>query len=67
MQLIKKETLAGVFFSVNFAKFQKTPFLQNTSGRLLLVHLRKELGKFATGFLGAKIVYYGSKQTIMDD
>ena len=33
--LIKKETLAQVFF-VNFAKFLRTLFLQNTSGRLLL-------------------------------
>ena len=31
----KKETLAQVF-PVNFAKFLRTPFLQNTSGRLLL-------------------------------
>ena len=34
----KKETLAQVF-SVNFAKFLRTPFLQNTSGRLLLILL----------------------------
>ena len=33
---IKKETLAQVF-SVNFVKSLRTPFLQNTSGRLLLV------------------------------
>ena len=32
---IKKETPAQVFF-VNFEKFLRTPFLQNTSGRLLL-------------------------------
>ena len=32
---IKKETLAQVF-SVNFAKFLRTPSLQNTSGWLLL-------------------------------
>ena len=32
---IKKETLALVF-SVNFAKFLRTPFLQNTSWRILL-------------------------------
>ena len=32
---VKKETLAQVF-SVNFAKFLRTPFLQNTSGGLLL-------------------------------
>ena len=32
---IKKETLAQVVL-VNFVKFLKTPFLQNTSGRLLL-------------------------------
>ena len=34
---INKETLmAQVSFPVNFAKFLRTPFLQNTSGRLLL-------------------------------
>ena len=32
---IKKETLHKCF-TVNFAKFLRTPFLQNTSGRLLL-------------------------------
>ena len=32
---IKKETLAQVF-PVNFVKFLRTPFLQNTSGRLPL-------------------------------
>ena len=31
----KKDTLAQVFF-VNFVKFLRTPFLQNTSRRLLL-------------------------------
>ena len=29
---INKQTLAQVFFSVNFVKFLRTPFLQNTSG-----------------------------------
>ena len=33
---IKKEALAKKFFVVNFAKFLRTPVLQNTSGRLLL-------------------------------
>ena len=32
----KKENLVQVFFPVNFAKFLKIPFSQNTSGRLLL-------------------------------
>ena len=32
---LKKETLAQMF-SVNFMKFLRTTFLQNTSGRLLL-------------------------------
>ena len=32
---IIKETLAQVFSYVSFAKFLRTPFLQNTSGRLL--------------------------------
>ena len=32
---IKKETLARCFL-VNFAEFLRTPFIQNTSGRLLL-------------------------------
>ena len=36
-KFIKKETLAHVFScDVNFAKFLRTPFLQNTSGQLLL-------------------------------
>ena len=33
---IKKETLCHRCFTVNFVKFLNTPFLQNTSGRLLL-------------------------------
>ena len=35
LQLYLKETLVQVF-SVNFAKFLRTPFLQNTSRRRLL-------------------------------
>ena len=35
IKFIKNDTLAQVF-PVNFAKFLRTPFLQNTSGRLLL-------------------------------
>ena len=35
LRLIKKEILAQAF-PVNFAKFLRTPSLQNTSGRLLL-------------------------------
>ena len=31
---LKKETLAQVFFPVNFVKFLKTTFLQNTYGRV---------------------------------
>ena len=45
---IKKETLAQVFFPLNFAKFLRTPFLQNTPGWLLLEILGGaivELGK----------------------
>ena len=33
---IKKESLAQVFL-LNFANFVRTPFLQNTTGRLLLI------------------------------
>ena len=33
---IKKESLLQRCFPVDFAKFLRTPFLQNTSGRLLL-------------------------------
>ena len=40
--LFKKETLAQVF-SCEFAKFVRTPFLQNTSGRLLLFPLTSSL------------------------
>ena len=32
-------------FPVNFAKFLRTPFLQNASGRLLLQYLSKETFK----------------------
>ena len=42
---IKKKTLAQVF-PVNFAKFLRIPFLQNTSGRLLVTFGRIELKKF---------------------
>ena len=34
---IKKETLAQVYFLVNFVKFLRTSFLQNTTGRLLFI------------------------------
>ena len=34
--LLKKETLVAQVFSCEFVKFLRTPFLQNTSGRLLL-------------------------------
>ena len=34
---VNKETLAQVVFFVNFVKFLRTPFLQNTSGQLLLL------------------------------
>ena len=43
-------------FSVNLAKFMKTPFLQNTSGRLLVEILSyvavkfKDFGRSGTGF-----------------
>ena len=37
---IRKETLAEVF-PVNFAKFSRTSFLENTSGKLLL-HFQKQ-------------------------
>ena len=33
-----KKRLWHSCFPVNFAKFLRTPFLQNTSGRLLLMH-----------------------------
>ena len=39
-----KETLARCF-PVNFTNILKTPFLQNTSGRLLLQGMRIEFGK----------------------
>ena len=35
-----KKSLRHKCFPVNFAKFPRTPFLQNTSGRLFLVYLR---------------------------
>ena len=33
---LRKKRLWQEFFPVDFAKFSRTPFLQNTSGRLLL-------------------------------
>ena len=39
--VVKKETLAQVFYRKNFAKFIRTPFIQNTSGALLLKKLTK--------------------------
>ena len=43
---IKKERLRHRCFSVNFAKFSRTSFLQNTFGRLLLTFsLFIKLGK----------------------
>ena len=38
---IEKETLALVF-PVNFVKFLRTPFLQNTPGRLHLYYAKEE-------------------------
>ena len=35
-----KKSLLHRCFPVNFAKFLRTPFLQNTSGRLLQKHLQ---------------------------
>ena len=40
--LFKKELLRG-WFPVNFVKFVRTPFLQNTSGRLLLKYKQKAM------------------------
>ena len=42
---VEKETVAQVHtcFPVNFAKFLRTPFLQNTSGRLFLTMIRNFL------------------------
>ena len=36
--LLKRDFDTGVCFLMNFVKFLKTPFLQNTSGWLLLLH-----------------------------
>ena len=37
LQLLFQTRLQHKFFFVNFAKFVRTPFLQNTTGRLLLI------------------------------
>ena len=39
----------GRCFPVNFEKFLRTPFLQNTSGRLLLPVVESFFGKFSIG------------------
>ena len=44
-----KKSLWHRCFPVNFAKFLRTPFLQNTSGRLLLVFPKELLVKYFTG------------------
>ena len=36
VEILLKKRLRRKRFPVNFAKFLRTPFLQNTSGRLLL-------------------------------
>ena len=41
-----KKSLWHRHFPMNFAKFIRTPFLQNTSGRLLLTFKRLKNGKF---------------------
>ena len=43
---IQKQTLAQVF-PVNFAKFLRTSFLKNTSGRLLLFNVNKYSKSFS--------------------
>ena len=40
LQIYFKKGLKHRCFAVNFAKFLRTPFLQNTSGRLLLIILK---------------------------
>ena len=52
--LIKKQTLAQVFFSVNFAKFLRTPFWQSTSGRLFLTNI---LACTSVGFFLTDLFY----------
>ena len=41
-----KKSLWHRYFTMNFAKFIRTPFLQNTSGRLLLTFKRLKNGRF---------------------
>ena len=50
---IKKETLAQVF-PVNFAKLLRTPFLKNTSGRLLLRELIDHAFRYFSKTFGLK-------------
>ena len=45
------ESDQSLCFSVNFVKFRRTPFLQNTSGRLLL---QKKKGKERYAVVGSK-------------
>ena len=43
-----KKILWHRYFPANFAKFQRTPFLQNTSGRLLLeIQMKDDSEKYA--------------------
>ena len=47
-----KKRLSHRCFPVNFGKFQRTPFLQNTSGRLLLDKQTVKL----TGFMDVHVI-----------
>ena len=44
-----KQKLWHIFFPVNFAKFLRTPYLQNTSERLLVL-CAKKVDQWKTGF-----------------
>ena len=56
--LVKKETPHRCF-SENFAKILRTPFLQNTSGRLVLNFINRDFEISKTFFVSfsAKIIY----------
>ena len=53
--------VAGLCFPVNFVKFLRTPFLQNTSGRLLLSLTKNLLLNILAIYFPVKLIFFPVK------
>ena len=51
---------------MNFAKFLRTPFLQNTSGRLLLDIFDLDMKNTWTNLLGSNLFYYNQAGLLLE-